>query len=375
MSMIMTIAIIVSSVIIKTSSSSLMEQCTQDPITRDCEEASLDCQNVKIFSLDAVMIETVNFSITCLSLRNTHLTDLEENSFEHCQLLKYLDLQGNFLNKLSSKLFWKLADLQYLDLSNNSLMYLREENLFRSQKKLKVLNLSFNGIFHIDYRVVSVLSELITFNLSGNPIHCDCYLLPLFYLCRNRRLNTSVICADPEEYEGASWNIIETDSNCTVNMGLVNSAPGETHMMPKYEETSRFPSLISNVFLLSIAIIFMILICGSTVYALTIIKRRKKIKPQSEKINYNVGTEEVCVETEIPVSQQATHSELPYTVQAKCEMQTSTTESSSNYSQPVIAFVPVPSKSTDTEILVKKHDDESFRYSGEYDNVSSDTRY
>lgn len=343
-------------------SKTLLELCRNNVLSNECTEMSLDCQNVLIAHLETFMMH-MNIDLQCLSLSNTHLTNIEEGAFEGSTSLKYLNLQGNMLSHLDSDVFTNLKELEYLDLSYNSLRTLFDERLFASQQKLRVLKLSSNKISHVDVKVLKPLESITTLNLSDNPFHCDCQVLELLFTCRSRGLNTSVDCEEPKELEGISWEVLENIIDCKGNSDLLNSSFEEYLLVPKYIRISRLDYIISIVLLSSLIILIMLLVCVSIGMVFYIRKKKNKIEPRIEDgENNDIGTGRICCDETVSPS---VHQGLSYiALHSSLQDLSNGPDSSDVFKESLL----------DTDVLVRDSNKckyvENPRYSGEYDNVN-----
>nr|XP_022302085.1 toll-like receptor 6 [Crassostrea virginica]XP_022302086.1 toll-like receptor 6 [Crassostrea virginica] len=88
--------------------------------------------------------------------------------------LQYADLSGNFCKNISKSLLQPFSKLEFLNLSNNALAPIFENDkqgeMFRNQRLLSVLDLSFNRIVHLPERVLQNNINIRHLDLSFNSL-------------------------------------------------------------------------------------------------------------------------------------------------------------------------------------------------------------
>ena len=90
--------------------------------------------------------------------------------FQDCKSLMQLELQHNQIDFIDPLVFINTSYLEHLDMSHNNLFSddlecLKHQNL----QSIRVINLSFNNIFIIDFQF-TIMSKLQYLNLSHNVI-------------------------------------------------------------------------------------------------------------------------------------------------------------------------------------------------------------
>ena len=144
--------------------------------------------------------------------------------------LRNLSCQSCSLTSQSLTAFLPLKNLERLKLRSNSLKYIYPENLFSSMSKLLVIDLRHNQLTRITSRFPSSLrelelgnnqlrilpfnnqtfrqlSQLVTLDLSSNPLQCDCHIKSLYYWLITNFQSELIpyvqwICAKPKHLSG-----------------------------------------------------------------------------------------------------------------------------------------------------------------------------
>uniref|UniRef100_A0A2S2R5K6 Chaoptin n=1 Tax=Sipha flava TaxID=143950 RepID=A0A2S2R5K6_9HEMI len=104
-----------------------------------------------------------------LHITNGKLTSLSPDSLGPCKKLKYLDLQGNRLEKLQKNQFKGLRDLETLDISNNNITKI-DSSHFSDLTKLVSINLANNSLPSVTRGAFARNTLLRILNLSSNKL-------------------------------------------------------------------------------------------------------------------------------------------------------------------------------------------------------------
>ncbi|KPJ21600.1 Protein slit [Papilio machaon] len=125
-------------------------------------------------------------------------------------------MSDNNLRQIKSDgLFGRLPDLNKLDFRNNGITEI-EDNAFDGAANMQELLLDGNHLATVTDKMFFGLHSLVTFTLSGNPIHCSCHVGWLAGWLRTRRLAPGAACASPANLRGANIPHLElTDFKCT----------------------------------------------------------------------------------------------------------------------------------------------------------------
>ncbi|XP_061165662.1 toll-like receptor 4 [Saccostrea echinata] len=119
--------------------------------------------------------------------------DVEGEIFQNLFVLKFLNLTRNRIVRLPKKIFWNLKQLENLNLSFNSL------NKFTvpvsHMDRLSYLDLSYNQISSMSRETRDILDaisqkNLLSVNLKGNELRCDCENLDFVkWILNSRNIN------------------------------------------------------------------------------------------------------------------------------------------------------------------------------------------
>ena len=173
----------------------------------------VDCMNVGLDLLRAVMFPANSSNIRSLWLDYTNLTKLEARVFKNMKYLKRLSLSNNYVTKLNPHLFSDLSSLNYLDLRNNCLVSPLHNDLFRSLGQLLTLKLDYNKLTTFDSKILTPIANNITeITLSNNPFVCDCSIRDTVEWFKTYELSSTATCAYPNA--GESWKALTFTGHC-----------------------------------------------------------------------------------------------------------------------------------------------------------------
>jgi Leucine-rich repeat (LRR) protein len=153
--------------------------------------------------------------------------------------LRNISFQSCLLTSQSLIAFSRLINLERFKLQSNILTEILPENLFSSMNKLLVIDLQRNQLTKIPSQFPSSLheldlgnnrltilpftnktfeqlSQLVTLDLSSNPLQCDCYIKPLYdWLLKHFQSElvpyVQWICAKPTNLLGKKLGSLFTD--------------------------------------------------------------------------------------------------------------------------------------------------------------------
>ena len=179
---------------------------------------------------------------------------MERRKSSNLPSLQILNLAGKELSSIWEILFIKARSLLTLDLSFNNIETIEIEEL-DSFPKLANLNLEGNLLTSLELEVLHQLNYLKTLNaagkqivtvpswllsnssnsslqtldLSNNPFHCDCDLVPFTKWILTKKvtwlLKTKYTCATPESLTGVTITSIDLDCSSHVGFYLTISIP------------------------------------------------------------------------------------------------------------------------------------------------------
>ncbi|XP_033608672.1 leucine-rich repeat-containing protein 24-like [Cryptotermes secundus] len=187
---------------------------------------TVNCSNINIGTLQAQGPSVDSLKVQRLHLKNAGLTLLEADVFNSLPKLWYLDISYNILENLDYRLFSKLTRLLHLDLTNNRLTSLHDERLFKAQGRLSSLLLGNNKLQVLDLVVISPLKSIRILKLTGNPFLCNCEFHQLVLWWTERDLDIDATCKHPNTSNAASWSRINSSEICnrthTTSMATTN---------------------------------------------------------------------------------------------------------------------------------------------------------
>ncbi|CAF0855756.1 unnamed protein product [Didymodactylos carnosus] len=130
---------------------------------------SLKLSSTTFYGLESSLI---NISLQACNLRSNSLSSLK--------ILKNLErikLSSNDIDYIPDDLFISLINLTLVDLQRNQLEMVP---IFNDQNRIKELELSGNKLKTFNEQTLKQLKQLVTLDLSSNPLECDCQLKSLY---------------------------------------------------------------------------------------------------------------------------------------------------------------------------------------------------
>lgn len=210
---------------------------------------TVNCSNINIGTLQAQDLSVDSLKVQRLHLKNAGLTLLEADVFNSVPKLWYLDISYNVLENLDYRLFSKLTRLLHLDLTNNRLTSLHDERLFKAQGKLSSLLLGNNKIQVLDLVVINPLKSIRVLKLTGNPFLCNCEFRQLVLWWTERDLDIDATCKHPNASNADSWSRINSSEICdrTHTTSMASSNEMEENYMTTTEVSGELSVTDRNV--------------------------------------------------------------------------------------------------------------------------------
>ncbi|XP_060162913.1 chondroadherin-like protein isoform X1 [Globicephala melas] len=138
-----------------------------------------------------------------LHLDRNQLREVPTAALEGLPALLELQLSGNPLRALQDGAFWPVGrSLQHLFLNSSGLEQISPGAFLGLGPRLQSLHLQKNQLQALP--ALPGLSQLELIDLSGNPFHCDCQLLPLHRWLTGLNLHVGATCAAPPSARGQS---------------------------------------------------------------------------------------------------------------------------------------------------------------------------
>merc|ERR1719427_1899999 len=182
-----------------------------------------------------------------VTLKNCNIGRLNENAFSKLKILTEINLAGNNISKLPSKLFDGNDRLQTLVLSNNQISQLLPHQFppLRALKKIdlsnaglktinmkafmnlgrsvEVIDLNGNHLQNIREETFITLQGLKHLTLHNNPWMCDCKLKNFRDFAVHKKLLTSqTICQEPDRLADKAWTEVNSqDFACKPEVEVV----------------------------------------------------------------------------------------------------------------------------------------------------------
>ncbi|XP_045763306.1 insulin-like growth factor-binding protein complex acid labile subunit isoform X1 [Maniola jurtina] len=136
---------------------------------------------------------------------------LESHSFKGLKNLKLLDISGAAqLERIEKGAFEDNINLETVVLTNNKKLSIIEDCSLLGLPKLRHLTLRDNAIVTLS-ETVFIGKELKLLDLTDNPIFCDCHILWLQQLLRDKSNFTQVQCASPEHLKDKNLRMLNAD--------------------------------------------------------------------------------------------------------------------------------------------------------------------
>ncbi|XP_016043807.2 chondroadherin-like protein isoform X1 [Erinaceus europaeus] len=136
-----------------------------------------------------------------LHLDRNQLREVPTRALEGLSVLLELQLSGNPLGALQAGAFRPVSNsLQHLFLNSSELKQISPEAFSGLGSRLQSLHLQKNQLQTLP--APHGLSQLELIDLSGNPFHCDCQLLPLHRWLTGLNLHVGATCAAPPSTHG-----------------------------------------------------------------------------------------------------------------------------------------------------------------------------
>uniref|UniRef100_A0A0B6ZYH6 Ig-like domain-containing protein n=1 Tax=Arion vulgaris TaxID=1028688 RepID=A0A0B6ZYH6_9EUPU len=254
------------------------------------DEWILTCQQIRNYTRSQVIdlkvlgsLSSFSGELACLpKLRRLDLSEtslvVTENLFHGLRVDSTLNLSYNGIRNLPSNAFSELDHLYELDLSHNSISALEPE-VFKGLNSLKILHLGFNNLsvlsvdsflhttslryLRLEYNRLQAFSSLyiphsaslknlnlqgniiqsittdingtdlylwgnlLSLDISGNPLECSCALKNLYTLLPNLNIvlvnSSATVCTTPEKWKGRGiLNVNKTELSCIAPNNIIS---------------------------------------------------------------------------------------------------------------------------------------------------------
>lgn len=192
----------------------------------------------------------IESSLRNISFQSCSLTSNSLPAFSRLINLERLKLQSNLLTEIKPDHFFSLmTQLIAIDLQRNQLTEIPSEY----PSALRELELGNNRLITLPFNddTFKQLSQLITLDLSSNPLQCDCHIKPLYQWLLAHFQTELVpyvqwICAQPKELAGKQLgSLLEEQLICKDD--TIKSTTFTTKIIPTAEiTTTTIPELIES---------------------------------------------------------------------------------------------------------------------------------
>jgi Leucine-rich repeat (LRR) protein len=179
---------------------------------------SLEYLNMDRNPLLPLSIDTfsgVEHSIVNISFQSCSLTSDSLIAFSRLKNLERLKLQSNFLTKIHPEnLFSSMLKLLVIDLQRNQLTQIPSQ--FPSSLRELELGNNHLTILPFNNQTFEQLNQLITLDLTSNPLQCDCHIKSLYYWLLTHFKSELVsyvqwICSKPKHLSGKQLGSLSDD--------------------------------------------------------------------------------------------------------------------------------------------------------------------
>uniref|UniRef100_A0A4W4HHC1 Chondroadherin-like b n=1 Tax=Electrophorus electricus TaxID=8005 RepID=A0A4W4HHC1_ELEEL len=180
-------------------------------------------------------------NLEILHLGANELAEVPIDVLGHAPRLIELCLSGNTIHWIAPKAFQEVGgSLMHLYLDGQGL---KKEALAGLGPALLSLSLEGNQLENLPD--LSPLTGLRHLTLYGNPLMCDCSLLPLHRLDTHTGVNLSAVCGYPAELRGQNVMEVDVFRNCTTEKHY--TATNSTNLRKTVQTTKPKPMLPSAV--------------------------------------------------------------------------------------------------------------------------------
>ncbi|CAF1102558.1 unnamed protein product [Rotaria sp. Silwood1] len=185
--------------------------------TRSLEHLNMDRNPLLPLTVDT--FSGIESSLRNISFQSCSLTSNSLPAFSRLINLERLKLQSNLLTEIKPDHFFSsMSQLIAIDLQRNQLIQIPSE----FPLTLRELELGHNRLTILPFnnQTFEKLSQLITLDLSSNPLQCDCHIKPLYHWLLTHYQTELVpyvqwICAQPKELSGKQLgSLLEHQFQC-----------------------------------------------------------------------------------------------------------------------------------------------------------------
>lgn len=200
----------------------------------------------------------IESSLRNISFQSCSLTSTSLPAFSRLINLERLKLQSNLLTEIIPENFFSsMSQLIAIDLQRNQLKQIPSEY----PSTLRELELGNNRLTKLPFNneTFDKISQLITLDLSSNPLECDCHIKPLYHWLLTHYQSELVpyvqwICSQPKELSGKQLgSLTEHDFQCeiipiqsTTTIITTTTASTTVESTTEYETISSFNAWLKD---------------------------------------------------------------------------------------------------------------------------------
>lgn len=171
----------------------------------------LDLSDNLFEKIPTVVLSTLN-RLEELHLGQNPFESVPEKSFVGMKNLKHLEISASFnLNRIEEGAFTTNTNLESISITANKKLTNIHQSAFRGLPHLEEVSLRDNALTTLSENMLA-WSELKKFDLSENPIVCDCKMLWLRNIMVNKKTGwAKVACASPRKYQETTLENLRID--------------------------------------------------------------------------------------------------------------------------------------------------------------------
>ncbi|XP_050402134.1 peroxidasin [Patella vulgata] len=176
-----------------------------------CFRTTVRCMFLQLETIPQVKTDT-----TILDLRFNKIKSIPVGTFRNLNRLTTLLLNNNEIEKLEEGSFMGLNEVKYIYLYKNKIRNIGEKT-FRDTPKIEQLYLHNNILERLPKGIFKGLSSLRRLRLDSNALVCDCQLMWLANMLKEKHGYTqaAATCQFPEKLQGRSlMSISQDDFHC-----------------------------------------------------------------------------------------------------------------------------------------------------------------
>lgn len=191
----------------------LLVNLTQDSLLGLERVKSLDLSDNHFLKIPTVQLSRLK-RLEELAIGQNDFEMIPEGAFFGLNNLKRIDITGALnLRRLQTGAFASNTNLESITVASNKQLTDIQEGAFSGLPHLKNVNLKDNAMLTFREELLP-WKDLNTFDISENPLRCDCSIMWLKQLLSSRKRNESlntIICMSPERFHGESLHVLTAE--------------------------------------------------------------------------------------------------------------------------------------------------------------------